>query len=177
MRTIIVYESMYGATHMLAERMGEALRTHGDVDVVAAGAAGPHVLARADMVLVGGPTHVHGMTSERTRQAAMEAARKPDARVEVDPDAEGPGLREWFEGLDGNSIAAAAFDTRMHGPAIFTGRASRGIDKRLRTHGFTTVADPESFLVDKDGVLDEGEADRAAEWAVAVATREDSPTG
>jgi hypothetical protein len=169
MRTVIVYESMYGATHTLAERMGEALRPSGDVDVVPVGSASSELLSGADLVLVGGPTHVHGMTSARTRKAAMEAAAKPDATVEPDPDAEGPGLRDWFERLDGRATPAAAFDTRMHGPAIVTGRASRGIDRRLRRHGFTPVADPESFLVDKDGSLTDGEASRAAKWAEAIA--------
>ena len=169
MRTVIVYESMYGATHALAERMGEALGHGGTVDVVPVGGATCEMLDGADLVLVGGPTHMHGMTTPRSRHAAIEAAAKPDATVHVDPDSEGPGLRDWFEGLDGRAIPAAAFDTRMHGPAILTGRASRGIDKRLRKQGFTTVADPESFLVDKDGSLTEGEVDRAAAWAQSVA--------
>lgn len=183
MQTVIVYESMYGATHALAERMGEALRQEGEVRVVPVGAAMHETLDGADLVLVGGPTHVHGMTTPRTRRAAIEAAAKPDATVEADPDAEGPGLRDWFDGLEGRAIRAAAFDTRMHGPAMLTGRASRGIDKRLRKQGFTTVAEPESFLVDKDGSLTEGETDRAAAWAVSVAgttamtTRFERPAG
>lgn len=183
MRTVIVYESMYGATHALAERMGEALRPHGRVDVVPVGAATHEVLDGADLVLVGGPTHVHGMTTPRTRHAAIEAAAKPDATVEPDPDAEGPGLRDWFDGLEGGATPAAAFDTRMHGPAILMGRASRGIDRRLGKQGFTRVADPESFLVDKDGRLTDGETDRAAAWAVSVAgttgttTRLEQPAG
>ena len=169
MRTVIVYESMYGATRALAERMGEALTQRGGVDVVPVSAASRECLDGADLVLVGGPTHVHGMTTPRSRHAAIEAAAKPDATVEVDPDAEGQGLRDWLSGLDGGATSAAAFNTRMHGPAVLTGRASRGIDKRLRKHGFATVADPESFLVEKDGSLTEGEADRAAAWAVSVA--------
>jgi hypothetical protein len=43
--------------------------------------------------------------------------------------------------------------------------------------------DPESFLVEKDGSLAEGEADRAAAWAVSVAktttatARSEQPAG
>jgi hypothetical protein len=40
---------------------------------------------------------------------------------------------------------ATAFDTRIDAPVALTGRASKGITRMLRHHGFTVVADPESF--------------------------------
>ena len=64
---------------------------------------------------------------------------------------------------------AAAFDTRIDASPLLTGRASRGIEKRLTRLGYDLVADPESFLVDKTSHLLPGEAERAVEWAAELA--------
>jgi hypothetical protein len=86
--------------------------------------------------------------------------------------AEAAGLRTWFHGLGQvHGTPAAAFDTRFDGPAEFTGRASKGIGRRLRHHGFSEVAEPESFLVDKDNHLLAGESDRARRWADGLVSR------
>jgi hypothetical protein len=106
----------------------------------------------------------------RTRDAARQQAVEPGSGLTLDPDAEGPTLRDWFDGLTlPPGCRAAAFDTRMHGPAPLTGRASRGIAKRLERHGATLVAAPESFYVERDNHLSEGEADRAEEWGAMLA--------
>ena len=131
--------------------------------------AGPEVLADADLVVVGGPTHVHGMSRASTRKAAVQAADKPASPLTVEPDALGPGLREWFGSLGRCPVKAAAFDTRMHGPAALTGRASKGVDHLLREHGFDVVAEPESFLVTKQDRLEPQETERAREWGAKLA--------
>ena len=166
MKAVVVYESMYGNTHLIAGAIADGLRASADVTVVPVDGADDALLADADLVVVGGPTHVHGMTRESTRKAAVEAAQKPDSDLELDPDAEGEGLREWFDGLGDSKphAAAAAFDTRMHGPPAITGRASKGIAKRLRAHGFAVVAEPESFIVTKENHLEDHEIEHAQEW-------------
>jgi hypothetical protein len=50
----------------------------------------------------------------------------------------------------------------------FTGRASRGIDKLLKAHGYNIVAPPESFLIGQGSTLLDGEAVRARRWGAAV---------
>jgi hypothetical protein len=55
-------------------------------------------------------------------------------------------------------------------PAL-TGRASKGVARRLRKLGFTLVDGPQSFLVDKHSHLLDGEADRAEAWGAALAGR------
>src|SRR4051794_19072291 len=139
---------MYGNTHLVADAVADGLRSVGDVDagVVGVAHASPDALSGADVVVVGGPTHVHGMTRASTRKAAAELAVKPDSGIELEPDAEGEGLREWFDAVGGLPRRAAAFDTRMDGPAAFTGRASKGIATRLRHHGCDLVDEPHSFL-------------------------------
>lgn len=169
MRAVVVYESMYGNTHLVAEAIGAGLGTAFDVTVVPVSQAGQAVLAGADLVVVGGPTHVHGMSRESTRKAAVETADKPDSGLKAEPDALGPGLREWFGSLGQYQAKAAAFDTRMQGPAAFTGRASKRVERLLRAHGFDVVTEPESFLVTKQNRLVPGESDRAREWGTRLA--------
>lgn len=178
MRAVVVYESMYGNTHQVANAIGAGLETAFDVSVVPVSQAGPEVLADADLVVVGGPTHAHGMSRASTRKAAVEAADKPASPLHTEPDALSPGLREWFGTLDRYPVKAAAFDTRMHGPAALTGRASKGVARLLRAHGFEMVADPESFLVTKQDHLQPEETTRAREWGtrlVASSTPRHSP--
>ena len=134
MRAVVVYESMYGNTHLIADAIGAGLRTAFDVRVLPVAQARPEVIADADLVVVGGPTHVHGLSRASTRRSAREAADKPGSGLTMDPGAKGPGLRDWFAALGQVGTVAAAFDTRLDAPAMFTGRASKAIARLLRRH-------------------------------------------
>ena len=169
MRAVVVYESMYGNTHQIAEAIGAGLRTAFDVRVVPVSRVSGEMIADAGLLVVGGPTHVHGMSRASTRKAAVEAADKPVGGLRTEPDALGPGLREWFGSLGHYQGRAAAFDTRVHAPAALTGRASRGVARLLREHGFDVVAEPESFLVTKHDRLEPHEQDRARAWGAELA--------
>ncbi len=174
MKAVVVYESMYGNTHLIADAIAAGLREREDagVSVVSVDGATPRLLGNADLVVVGGPTHAHGMSRATTRKAAIAAANKPENPLEVDPDAEGPGLREWFDALDGHAALpanAAAFDTRLDAKPVLTGRASKGIARRLRHAGCALVADPESFLVTTADHLADHEEQRAREWGARLA--------
>jgi flavodoxin len=169
MRAVVVYESMYGNTHLVADAIGAGLRPLGDVAVVPAEQADASMLAGADLVVVGGPTHAHGMSKAETRRTAIDLAEQPGSDLVIDPDAEGPGLRAWFDRLGDATGKAAAFDTRFHYPAMLTGRASKGITRRLDQHGFAVIAEPESFFVTRDTVLEPGEQDRARRWGESLA--------
>lgn len=169
MRAVVIYESMYGNTHRVADAIGAGLETSFEVTVMPVAKAGPDVLADAGLVVVGGPTHAHGMSRAATRKAAGEAAAQPGSGLTMEPGALGPGLREWFGSLGRYPVKAAAFDTRVHGPAAVTGRAAKGLTRLLREHGFAVLTKPESFLVTKDNALDPGETDRAHDWAAKLA--------
>jgi hypothetical protein len=167
MTALVVYESMYGNTRAIAEAVAEGL---GDAEVLSVHEAFEHVDA-ADLLVVGGPTHVHGMASHRSRAMAVEAAHKGGG-AHLEPDAtEEPGLRVWLRDLPrADHAKAAAFDTRFDKSPWLTGEASRGIAKRLRRHGYDVVS-RESFLVsESEGPLTEGELDRAREWGATLAT-------
>ena len=169
MRAIVVYESMYGNTHQIAEAVAEGLTTAAATEVVSVHDASRDRIDTADLIVVGGPTHTHGMSHDSTRQAAIEAAEEPDADLDLDPDAAGDGIREWLEALGPLSGQAAAFDTRRDLAPILTGRASKGIAKQLRRHGLGLVAEPESFLVDKETDLEPHEIERARAWGEHLA--------
>jgi Flavodoxin domain len=170
MKTVIVYESMYGNTRVIADAIGRGLGPENETVVVPLAEARPELLAEADLVVVGGPTHMHGISRAATRRSAAEAARKPGSDLTMDPGAEGPGLGDWFAALGQSGTAAAAFDTRLDAPPMVTGRASKIIARLLRRHGFTMAAKPESFLVTKDNHLKVGEEDRAWEWGQRLAS-------
>jgi multimeric flavodoxin WrbA len=171
MKAVIVYESMYGNTRAIAEAIGEGLRPAADVSVVSVTGATPDLLRQADLIVVGGPTHVHSMSRPATRKSAIDEAGKAGSRLVLEPGADGPGVRDWLASLGQLSGAAAAFDTRMNGPVVFTGQASKGISSLLRRHGLTVVAGPESFLVTKGNELHQGQAARAREWGASLAAR------
>jgi hypothetical protein len=169
MRAVIVYESMYGNTRAVAEAIGEGLRERHDVVVVPAAKADPDVVEGAHLLVVGGPTHAHGMTRRRSREAAADAAHKPNSGLRLEDGATGPGVREWLASLGHLNVLAAAFDTRVHGPAPLTGRASKAIGRELSRHGVHPLAEPESFLVTMDNHLEPGEAERARRWGEHLA--------
>ncbi len=176
MRALVVYESMFGNTREIAERVAVGLRsTFERVDVRRVSEADVVSVLHADLVVVGGPTHAHGMSRPQTRKAAVDEPTKYSSTSPVEPGAGGIGLREWFTGLPVCSGAAAAFDTRVDGPAAFTGRASRGIAQRLRRAGFTAADRPQSFLVVKTTGLKAGEADRAEQWGRSLASAASGP--
>ena len=134
MRAVIVYESMFGSTKKVAEAIAEGLADCAEVSVVQVTSAEAHILDGVDLVVVGGPTHTHGMSRPGTRKTAGKLARKPENKVELVPGAvSGPGVREWLASLGRLEVAGAAFDTRLQGLPAFTGRASKSI-RRLLAH-------------------------------------------
>lgn len=167
MHALIVYESMYGNTKAVAEAIAAGLGPGWTADVrpVHEVASAP---GDADLLVVGGPTHMHGLTTSFSRNMAAHAA-KEDATKLLAGATDGPGLRTWLRDLPrGAGIKAAAFDTRGDARATVTGSAARGIARRLRHRDYDVIGS-ESFLVaDAEGPLEEGEADRARAWAATL---------
>lgn len=167
MNALVVYESVYGNTRAVAEAIADGLGGAEAIPVHEAVGRGQEV----ELLLVGGPTHVHGMSTPRSRDAAVQAAGEDGADHHLEPGATtGPGLRAWIDELperDGGQ--AAAFDTRADKPAWLTGSASHGIAKRLRRHGYSVVG-TESFRVESsEGPVLAGELDRARAWGAGLA--------
>ena len=179
MDAVVVYESMFGMTHDVADAVAEGVATTlpgARVVCLRVGDATPARLGTPDLLIVGGPTHMRGMSSGMSRKIAVSMEEKA-ARGEsehqghgLEPDVEGPGLRTWFHELPkaGEGQFAAAFDTRGDGGPV-VGGAARGIQHRLQRHGYRIVGEPEGFVIEGDaGQLRAGERDRARTWAAAV---------
>ncbi len=77
MRAVILYESMFGNTHAIADAVGNGLEPMLEVVVVPLAEAGRERLGDADLLVAVGPTHFHGMSRTFTRKWACASARKP----------------------------------------------------------------------------------------------------
>jgi hypothetical protein len=169
MRALVVYESMYGNTHAIATEIAAGLRETHEVVIVPVAMATADLVAGADLLVVGGPTHMHGLSTASSRELAAKSAAKPGSGLMLEPHVAGPGLRDWLGGLaDRHAAPAAAFDTRVTGMPALTGRASHGIRKLLLRHGYFLIAPPESFLVSQRSTVIDGEASRARHWGTLL---------
>jgi flavodoxin len=63
MRALVVYESMYGNTHVVASNIADGLRATHEVTLVPVADATADLVAEADLLVVGAPTHVHGLST------------------------------------------------------------------------------------------------------------------
>jgi Flavodoxin len=172
MKAVVAYESIYGNTRLVAEAVAAGLQPLGEVQVMSVNHGDTGAADGADVLVVGGPTHMHGLATTMSRQQAAQAADEEE-EVSVEPGAtDGPGLRKWLTHRSGDGRLAAAFDTRLDRSPVLTGAAARGIAKRLRRRGYELIADPESFLVeDSEGPLAEGELDGARAWGQSLVAR------
>jgi len=162
MKTLVVYDSMYGNTARVAAAIGEALGPEGDVQVVPVARATHELLAGAELLFVGSPT-------QRFRPL--------------------PSIAALLRGMPRGSLAhvwVVAFDTRIevakaHSAVLsffvavlgLSAYASRHIERALhRAGGGQTVCCGEGFFVEgMEGPLVAGELERAAEWARRVAAK------
>ena len=98
MRAVVVYESMYGNTHVVAGNIADGLRAAYEVTLVPVAEASEDLVAEADLLIVGGPTHMHGLSSSASRRTAAQAAAKPCQRAEPGPRRLRPGPAGLAEG-------------------------------------------------------------------------------
>ena len=170
MRAVVVYESMFGSTRQIAEAIAGGLTLGMDAHAVRAADMSIGDVAAVDLLVVGAPTHAHGMPRAATRKGAPSYVEKPGSTLVLEPGADtAPGVREWLASLGELRMAGAAFDTRVKGPAALTGRASRGIAKSLAGCGLVLVVPPTSFLVDAHSGILAGETERARAWGGRLA--------
>jgi flavodoxin I len=156
MRTLLVYDSVFGNTEKVAGAIANALGSGRDVAMVRVADVRKEQLEGIDLLVVGSPTR----------------AFRPTPAV-------AKFLKELTEeGLRG--VKATSFDTRIAPSAVksgllrfiisLAGYAAKPIAKRLARSGAELVAAPEGFFVeDSEGPLKAGELERAGGWARAIA--------
>ena len=148
MKSLVVYDSLYGNTKTIAQTVGDSLP--GEVEVSHAGQAKASELGAYDLLIVGAPTH--------------GARPSPDATAFLDQ----------IQAFALKGVNVAAFDTRMTNKLItMFGVAAPKIAKALKQRGGTLVGTPEGFFVTGgEGPLKEGEVERAAIWAKGLVGNE-----
>ena len=145
MKTLVVYDSLYGNTRAIAEAIGAAIP--GDVEVMPVNEVTSSGLEAYDLLIVGAPTHGAG----------------PSPAVK--------GFLDQVQALALAGIDVAGFDTRMTNRLItMFGCAAPKIANALKNKGGTLVGSPGGFYVSGGkGPLKEGEVERAARWAKELA--------
>src|SRR5215204_3827295 len=107
-RALVVYESMFGNTRVVAAAVADVLADRYEVQMLDVAAA-PTTIEDVDLLVVGAPTHAFGMSRAGTR----EGARDKGATAGIER-----GVREWLADLSIASVPgrAAVFDTKIRGP-------------------------------------------------------------
>ena len=152
LKSLVVYDSMYGNTEKIARSIGSAIT--GDVKVLHVNEVNPPELESIDLLIVGSPTQGFRPT-------------KP--------------VKTFIESIPGETvkgITVAAFDTRFAESDVGTalrillkigGYAAPHIGQALTKKGGNLAVPPEGFFVKgKEGPLKEGELERAATWAKGI---------
>lgn len=159
MKALVIFESMFGNTELVARAIGDGLAVTMEVEVVDVAHAPAPITEPVDLVVVGGPTHAFSMSREGTRE---DAVRKGATQAGT-----GIGIREWLDRLapGPHPELVATFDTRVGKVRHLPGSAARSAAKAARKHGYGAATKPESFYVDDvEGPLLDGEVERARAW-------------
>ena len=158
MKTVVVYDSVYGNTEKIAQAIGQVLRAQSETQVIRIAQVKPMNLKSATLLIVGSPTQ---------RFRATPAIKTFLARI---------GKGEL------NGVQVATFDTRLGledmpsrilPPFVkIFGYAAKPIADALVSKGGKLIASPEGFLVKgMEGPLKDGELERAAQWATRIELR------
>jgi flavodoxin len=142
MKTLVVYDSVYGNTEIVARAIGAAIGN--EVPVLRLDQVRVSELESADLLIIGSPTH---------GSQATEAMQRLVARLGV-PTHEGAKL--------------ATFDTRLTwGFLQRYGYAADKIENALKAKGWTVAGAQGGFFVRglRKGPLKKGEVARATAWA------------
>src|SRR6478736_729713 len=139
MRALVVYESMFGNTLVVAGAIRNGLEEWPDVtaELVEVGQAPHEIEPSVDVVVIGGPTHAFGMSRPDSRAQAAEATQESTV-------SRGDGIREWIATLTAPiGMPFATFATKTRGP--FPGSAAKAAAKELSARGWKQVLSPENF--------------------------------
>lgn len=151
MKTLIVYDSVFGNTKTVALAMEESMKEIGEASAVHVGKFHQGLLEGVGLLVVGSPTRAFKPTKEVSEFLNMLPARE----------------------LVGMKVLA--FDTRsdvkkidnkvLNFMAKHFGYAAEPIGDKLVKKGGTLAKQPEGFIVnDTEGPLKDGEIERAKKW-------------
>ena len=146
MKTLVVYESMFGNTEKIALAIASAIGESGQVKAVRANIVSPADREKIDLLILGTPTQ----------------GGRPL-----------PAIKNFLDNLPPHAlknIGVTSFDTRMTmWVAKAFGYPASHLAEALVEKGGRLVMPAEGFIVtDREGPLKPGEIERAADWARTV---------
>ena len=152
MKTLIVYDSIFGNTEKIALAISNSLSSKGSVETYRVSAIKLEQLIGLDLLIVGSPTRAF-----RPTKAITNFLKKISSN-----------------GLKG--VKVAAFDTRISPTDVNSrflnilvklfGYAAKPIADKLERKGGELIISPEGFFVKgTEGPLKDGELERAVDWA------------
>lgn len=163
MKVVVVYESHFGNTRRVAEAVARGMGGRAEVEVLDIEHAPGIGDIAADLLVIGAPTHMLGLSRPDSRREALEQAGLPESSRR--------GIREWIEEADAGAPPVAVFDTRTLESRL-PGSAAKAAVRRLRRRRVTVVGGAENFLVHGiEGPLAPGEAERAEAWGRTLLAR------
>jgi hypothetical protein len=141
---------------------------------VEVGSAPAALANEVGLLVVGGPTHVLGMSRPSTREDAARqlAVSAGPGTAEKNVVSKEVGIREWLATVDLGRPAptVAVFDTRVRSP--LSGSAARAATRVLRRRGTRVVGRRSFYVTGTQGPLRDGERDEASRWAAELAGRQ-----
>lgn len=169
MKAIVVYESLWGSTAAVARAIAEGIGP--EAGAMSTAEATLEVITGADLIVAGAPVHSLNLPSEQTREWARVGSLGPGG---APADLSHPMMRTWLASLPKGSARVAAFDTRVK--SWYGWGAASKIFAALRLAGYSPLARPRGFYVTghpvlprTNGVLADGEAERARQWGAELA--------
>ncbi len=158
MKSLVIYDSLYGNTEVIAQVIASTLRRQGEVKVGRLDTLTENPLTGVTLLVVGSPTQQFRPTA---------------------------AMRKFLEAMPKGSlrgVKVAAFDTRLTQAEIdktpplaffvrIYGYAAGRIAKLLRKKGGELILPAEGFFVEgMKGPLVKGEVERAEAWAARLVT-------
>ena len=165
MKSLVIYDSVFGNTEKIAQSIGNALGAFMSVEVLKAETVKSGHISGVDLIIAGSPTRIFKPTAAMIR---------------------------FLKNLPENSlkgIPAAAFDTRMTAESIASsppilrfmvkrfGYAAGSIASRLKKKGGNLLLAEGFFVEDTEGPLRDDELKRAADWAERLVQKLSGNTG
>lgn len=163
MKTVVVYDSLFGNTERVAQAIADALRAFGQVEAIRVEPAQADELKRQELLR---QNHATDVRLEPAHQVSLEGVDLLIVGCPTQAFRATPTMQSFLENVSRASLsgmAVACFDTRVRGPF---GSAAKTMAKKLQKLGVSLLLPPESFFVEgTKGPMRSGEVERAASWA------------
>ena len=137
MKSLVIYDTNFGNTKIIAEEIAKNLGDHASVTHI--DNVQINQITTTDLLVIGCPIIAWNPTI-KTKKLLSEIGKV--------------NLKDLF---------AAAFDTRID--IAIHGDACKKMSKRLASAGCSLISEPKYFFVeDKEGPISDGELEKAAAW-------------